>query len=203
MNSKFQLIQNQDDNTLYDLYSQLGSITKVLHHFGFKNDPRARKHVSQAIERITGSSEHSERYKQPFNVEKFLYVAPKCSSVTEVLHKMELQPVGGNFTQIKKRLEEHNISLQPSKRKMWSDEDVYCESSNFDRRSLQKRVKRDGWLEYKCASCYNTGVWMGSPITLHLDHINGDSTDHRKENLRWLCPNCHSQTPTYAGRNQK
>jgi 5-methylcytosine-specific restriction endonuclease McrA len=44
---------------------------------------------------------------------------------------------------------------------------------------------------------------MGKPLSLHLDHKNGKNNDHRIENLRFLCPNCHSQTATYAGKNKK
>ena len=47
------------------------------------------------------------------------------------------------------------------------------------------------------------GVWLDEPITLQLDHINGINNDHRIENLRILCPNCHSQTSTYAGKNNR
>jgi 5-methylcytosine-specific restriction endonuclease McrA len=52
-------------------------------------------------------------------------------------------------------------------------------------------------------SCYECGIthWLGQPLSLHLDHINGVANDHRIENLRILCPNCHSQTETFAGRN--
>ena len=55
-------------------------------------------------------------------------------------------------------------------------------------------------VEYKCVEC---GIkdWNGKDIVLEIDHINGDNTDNRIENLRYLCPNCHSQTSTYKGRN--
>ena len=43
--------------------------------------------------------------------------------------------------------------------------------------------------------------WLGNPLALQLDHINGVNNDHRLTNLRFLCPNCHSQTDTYAGKN--
>lgn len=52
----------------------------------------------------------------------------------------------------------------------------------------------------KCLFC-EIQDWMGKPIKLHLDHIDGNRTNNKRENLRLLCPNCHSQTETYCGRN--
>lgn len=52
-----------------------------------------------------------------------------------------------------------------------------------------------------CAKCGQGPIWQGQPLRFHVDHKNGDSKDDRWENLEKLCPNCHSQTDTYAGRN--
>lgn len=68
---------------------------------------------------------------------------------------------------------------------------------------LKIRLVRDKILEYKCVKCGNSGEWVGEPLVLQLDHINGVNNDHRIENLRFLCPNCHSQTKTFGGVNQK
>lgn len=65
---------------------------------------------------------------------------------------------------------------------------------------LKRRLVEDGLLDPVCAEC-RLSSWRGQPITLHLDHINGVRNDHRLSNLRFLCPNCHSQTDTYCGRN--
>lgn len=65
---------------------------------------------------------------------------------------------------------------------------------------LKKRLVKEGIFENKCSSC-EIDMWQGKEISLQLDHINGDNSDHRKENLRLLCPNCHSQTDTWCGRN--
>lgn len=65
---------------------------------------------------------------------------------------------------------------------------------------LKKRIFEEGLLEPKCTQCGLT-EWQGESIPLDLDHINGDKTDNRIENLRPLCPNCHRLTPTFAGKN--
>lgn len=51
---------------------------------------------------------------------------------------------------------------------------------------------------YVCTECGNSGEWRGRPITLQIDHINGDWRDNRRENLRYLCPNCHALTETWC-----
>ena len=68
------------------------------------------------------------------------------------------------------------------------------------RAHLRWRLLKDGVLELVCAEC---GImeWQGKPLSLHLHHINGVNNDNRLENLQLLCPNCHSQTDSYSGRN--
>lgn len=65
---------------------------------------------------------------------------------------------------------------------------------------LRKRLLEEGVLPAECSAC-GRDEWEGRPIPLELDHISGDRTDNRLDNLRLLCPNCHAQTDTYRGRN--
>lgn len=55
--------------------------------------------------------------------------------------------------------------------------------------------------KYECNECKCNGIWNDKEILLELDHIDGDKNNNIKENLRWLCPNCHSQTITYRSKN--
>lgn len=65
--------------------------------------------------------------------------------------------------------------------------------------SLKRRLIKEGVLTELCSKC---GIieWQDERLSLHLDHVNGVHTDNRLANLRLLCPNCHSQTPTYCGK---
>ncbi len=84
--------------------------------------------------------------------------------------------------------------------------DMLTVDSTYDSGTVRKRILKENILPYYCSvsSCvlHNTSIWVGQSLEFHLDHINGIRNDHRIENLRFLCPNCHSQTSTYSGRNK-
>lgn len=77
-------------------------------------------------------------------------------------------------------------------------DEIFSINRKISRSKVRNLVRKLHLLEYKCAKCSLTDVWQGLTLKLHLDHINGIRYDHRLENLRWLCPNCHSQTDTYC-----
>ena len=81
-------------------------------------------------------------------------------------------------------------------------EELLVKDSTKNHSHLKMRVIKANILPYVCKECGLLPEWNGKPLVLHLDHINGDSFDWRIENLRLLCPNCHTQTPTYS-RGQK
>lgn len=68
--------------------------------------------------------------------------------------------------------------------------------------SLKKKLIDEGLLEDKCLHCGILPFYNGKPLSLDLDHINGNHSDNRIENLRVLCPNCHRQTPTFGCKNK-
>jgi predicted restriction endonuclease len=130
----------------------------------------------------------------------------------EVMTKLGYRCKGGGvFRSLKKRLVKLNIDTSHFKGKSHGTSKtakktldiILVENSDYmNLYSLKKRIVKENMLEYKCELC-GINNWLGKQLTLHLDHKNGNNRDHRIENIRFLCPNCHSQTDNYAGRNNK
>jgi 5-methylcytosine-specific restriction endonuclease McrA len=87
------------------------------------------------------------------------------------------------------------------KNKMLIDPSKYfCKESKYATNQIRTFVIRHELIEYCCSKC-GISDWCGEKISLELHHINGDNSDHRLENLTFLCPNCHSQTENWRGKS--
>jgi hypothetical protein len=73
---------------------------------------------------------------------------------------------------------------------------------SFQTNKLKKRLLKENIISNNCSQC-GINQWLGKPLVLELDHIDGNRNNHKLENLRLLCPNCHSQTNTFRGKNTK
>lgn len=139
----------------------------------------------------------------------------KSTSIRQVLHFLGLKEAGGNYFQISKYLKEYGLDIKHFKGKGWNKglrgrllprtklEDILVLGSNFQSYKLKKRLFEAKLKEKECEECSWAQQSEDGRIPLELDHINGDSRDNRLENLRVLCPNCHSLKPTHRGRNRK
>lgn len=136
-------------------------------------------------------------------------------SVRGVLQAIGLNPTGANYktvadTVVRLSLDtshwkgqgylkglSHNFSRRTPM------EEILVESSTFHNLThLKARLVKDGLLDKRCSIC-GLVEWLGKPLSLVLDHVNGVNNDHRLANLRFLCPNCNSQQDTFAGRNKR
>ncbi len=125
--------------------------------------------------------------------------------------KLGIASQGGNYKTLYKRIEANGIDISHftgqghNKGKTYIRRNIEeylsnaIEISSFD---LKKRLLKEGILERKCSCCGLT-EWLGKPIPIELDHINGDNANNSLTNLRLLCPNCHALTDTYRGKNKK
>lgn len=93
--------------------------------------------------------------------------------------------------------------VKVSKSRSYSNDEAFIENSTIARHHVKKRIIKQNLIEYKCEDCGNDGNWNGNILILQLEHKNGISNDNRIENLGFLCPNCHTQTKTYAAKNRK
>lgn len=75
-------------------------------------------------------------------------------------------------------------------------------SAHVTRCHLKRRLLKEGIIINKCEIC-NIDKWNGKELTCQLDHIDGDGKNNKLENLRMLCPNCHSQTETFSGKKNR
>ena len=148
--------------------------------------------------------------------EDLVKVVQDSNSLNAVLNHFGFWNQSGVYKTLKARLQADNIDISHivlgigsnkgrtlKSRATISLKDILIEHSVYDNRSrLKQRLFKNGLLENKCSKCGQLPEWNGEPLTLQLDHINGISDDNRLENLRILCPHCHSQTGNFAGRNK-
>lgn len=147
-----------------------------------------------------------------YTKEKLEVTVKNSICYSDVGRRMGLKnPAGGSFELIKNRIREFNIDVShflgkstyagkrnPKYEKRMKPDELLIKGHQY--RISHRRLKRcllEIGVEYKCSDCELT-EWRNKPITLDIDHIDGDWTNCLPENLRFLCPNCHRQTDTFG-----
>ena len=155
---------------------------------------------------------HNIRYTR----ELLAAAVAQASSVAEVIRVLHLKQAGGNYSHLARRIRDYGLDTShfdggrryrsqvgiPVNR--LSAADLLVEKPPLALRTPAHRLRRamaENGVPVECAICGLPDEWLGAKLTLEIDHINGRHNDNRAENLRLLCPNCHSQTETFCGRN--
>jgi predicted RNA-binding Zn-ribbon protein involved in translation (DUF1610 family) len=136
----------------------------------------------------------------------------QSTSVSGVLRLLGVRPNGGAHAHISRTIKRFEIDTshfrpyfrEHSSNRLPADQILVrlLPGSNRAKPHMLKRALVEIGRPYECESCGNDGTWLGMPLTLEVDHIDGDFLNNLPENLQFLCPNCHRLTPNFAGRSK-
>ncbi|MFH8620397.1 HNH endonuclease signature motif containing protein [Streptomyces vietnamensis] len=190
------------------------TLTEALERLGV--DPRsgARRYVRDRMRKLGVDTSHFEREGVRWTREVLAEAVAASTNMCDVLRRLGVEVVGGQHTHISRRVKAHGIDTShfhaPSRQgRPWrprTPEALLVEQTGRQTRRIPSDrltwAMTESGVRKQCAMCGNEAVWRGRPIPLEVDHIDGDWRNNRIENLRFLCPNCHSTTDTYRGRGK-
>lgn len=182
-------------------------------------DPRCptRRYILERMKTMGVDVSHFRREGDRWTQEILESAVAASTNMCDVLRHLGLDIVGGQHTHISRRIRAFGIDTSHFERaprsertknigRRRSPEELLVESDPLTaRRTPSARLKLamlERGVDERCAQCGTAPFWRGHPLPLEVDHIDGDWRNNRLENLRLLCPNCHSTTDTYRGRGK-
>ncbi|MFF0084557.1 HNH endonuclease signature motif containing protein [Streptomyces canus] len=193
------------------------TLSEACERLGVEPKSWKRRYVHERMKKLGVDVSHFEREGAKWTREVLEPVVAVSTSVNEVLRRLGLEVVGGHHTNISRRIKAYGIDTSHfslvvrterqryNQRRRTAQEILTEDTSAHARRvpsSRLKRAMREVGAEEQCALCGIEGVWLGEPLPLEVDHIDGNWRNNRIGNLRLLCPNCHSTTDSYRGRGK-
>lgn len=193
------------------------SITAIVREVGFDNHEETYTAVRDRISDLGLDVSHFRpggRRPRRYTDSQLRNAVADSRSIRQTLIRLGVRAEGGNYKTIQREIERLGLDTSHFVGKGWRKgdsrpalsprrlADMLVEHSPVDTTTVRKRLLREGLKEQRCEACGLT-EWRGRPVPLELDHINGIHDDHRLQNLRLLCPNCHALTATYRGRNKR
>lgn len=209
------------DDELRRLVAASASSTEVLEKLGLEPHANNFHRLNARIRNLGIDASHftrrrTRRVDRPtsWSDDQLRKAVADSISVAQAIRGLGLIPAGGNYDQVQRRIRELGIDTDHFKGRGWN-RGMKLEPQAIPlsmllvagrwttSHKLKLRLFREGLKEPKCELCGWRERAPDGRIPVELDHINGDKNDNRLENLRILCPNCHSLQPTHRGLNQR
>ncbi|MFF1278065.1 HNH endonuclease signature motif containing protein [Streptomyces marokkonensis] len=190
------------------------TLTEALERLGM--DPRSstRRYVLGRMKKLGVDTSHFQREGVKWTRELLQEAVSASTHMCEVLQYLGLDVVGGHHTHISRRIKAYGIDVShfrvPSQRgrprRPRTPEALLVEQPCTGARRVHSDRLR--WamttlgVREQCSLCGVQAIWRGRPLPLEVDHVDGNWRNNRIQNLRFLCPNCHSTTDEYRGRGK-
>ena len=202
-----------DAGQLAKAVAQAQSLSQALRNLGLRPDGKRLKIARQLIEAHGISSAHFGIRPAP---ERIAEVVRSSTAMSDAIRALGLSVTNGSSHRLLKRwITELEIDTSHFIGSGWNRgaqsparhtaaeilQRRPAGSNRADTYKLRRALLEIGVPEI-CAECGNGPVWHGKPLLLQIDHIDGDGLNDEQKNLRFLCPNCHSQTPTYGNKKR-
>ncbi|MEV0690510.1 HNH endonuclease signature motif containing protein [Streptomyces sp. NPDC050388] len=190
------------------------TLSEALVRLGVDPQSSTRRYVLGRMKKLGVDTSHFQREGVKWTREVLQEAVSASTNMCEVLRHLGLEVVGGHHTHISRRIKAYGIDIShfqmPTRRgKPWrprTPEGLLVEQPPAQARRIPSDRLR--WamttrgVPERCALCGTGSVWRGRSLPLEVDHVDGDWRNNRIENLRFLCPNCHSTTDNYRGRGK-
>ncbi|QPP10906.1 HNH endonuclease [Streptomyces bathyalis] len=203
------------EDELREAARSVRSLRALARELGMPDDGRSRAALRRMLHEAGADVSHFSHARIAVPEADLREAVARSASYAGVLRELSMTVNESNRMKIQRhvvrlgldtvhfrRRTEHSRRSAPARRNAQDVLQVRPEGMPRVNHARLRRALDAAGVPYMCARCDNPGFWNGRPITLQIDHVNGDWRDNRLQNLRYLCPNCHACTDTWCGRNR-
>jgi hypothetical protein len=194
------------------------SVREVLEYLGCPPQDGCYSHIRKRLDRFGIDTSHFTSGRRhgpgPLPREPLAAAVAGARSMAGVLRALGLPDTGAARTRVRRGLEAHELStahftgqahrrgtVDPTRKPAGEILRRRAPGSPRVKTAVLRRALDDLGVPRVCTACGTGDTWQGRRLVLEIDHVNGDRLDNRRENLRYLCPSCHSQTGGFARRS--